>query len=65
MFSNPKDEASLTRRHFMHRGSLGFGGLAMAGMLQKENAGTTPWAPKPTHSTASRCSTTSPGSVAP
>ena len=40
---------SLTRRHFMNRGALGFGSLALAGVLQKDQVSATPWAPKPTH----------------
>ena len=39
----------LTRRHFMDRGALGFGSLALAGVLQKERASATPWEPRPTH----------------
>ena len=40
---------SVTRRHFMNRGALGFGSLALAGLMQKEQVGATPWEPKPPH----------------
>ncbi len=39
----------LPRRHFMNRGALGFGSLALAGVLQKDRASATPWEPRPTH----------------
>ncbi len=39
----------LTRRHFMSRGAMGFGSLALAGLMQKERASATPWSAKPTH----------------
>ena len=39
----------LTRRHFMKRGAMGFGSLALAGLMQQEGASASPWAPKTTH----------------
>ena len=43
------DKLPLTRRHFMNRGAMGFGSLALAGVMQKDQASAAPWAPKPTH----------------
>ena len=43
------DVPPLTRRHFLNRGAMGFGGLALAGVMQQERAAASPWAPKPTH----------------
>ena len=39
----------LTRRHFLNRGAMGFGGLALAGVMQQEQVAASPWSPKPTH----------------
>jgi|TARA_B110000196_G_scaffold309634_1_gene311502 hypothetical protein len=39
----------MTRRHFMNRGAMGFGSLALAGVMQQERASATPWSPKATH----------------
>ena len=43
------DKLPLTRRHFMNRGAMGFGSLALAGVMQKDQSSAAPWAPKPTH----------------
>src|SRR5262252_7033787 len=44
--------AQQTRRHFLRDGSLGLGGLALAGLLNQENAtqaAEDPFRPRPSH----------------